>query len=115
MSSAVTEGRVGGRVRFDRATTLLIVSFGLLATATVAGLPVVPVAGFLAVLAIVAAGHRTLLQWQSLTALLIAIVLFIRSAGTRSRSACRSASSSTGCRWLPCSQPGRLGSLSIAG
>ena len=77
MSSAVTEGRVGGRVRFDRATTLLIVSFGLLATATVAGLPVVPVAGFLAVLAIVAAGHRTLLQWQSLTALLIAIVLFI--------------------------------------
>ena len=77
MSTAVTERRVGGRGGLDRASAFLVGSFGFLALAAAAGLPVVPVVGFLAVLAILAVGHRTLLQWQSLTALLIAVVMFV--------------------------------------
>ena len=77
MSTAVTEGRIGGKGGFDRASAFLVGSFGFLAAAAVAGLPIEPVVGFLALLAIVAVGHRTLLRWQALTALLIAIVMFV--------------------------------------
>jgi hypothetical protein len=61
----------------DRAALLIGGGFTLLAAAVLLGRATEPVAAFVALAAVLAAGHRTILRWPNILAFVVSIVLFV--------------------------------------